>query len=257
MSDIDVAFFYDTLENFKSSGYKIVKSPQIIPYFYVKNTNNIFAMLTLNRSGHVGDFSIEYSRTKSLESNIADSIRFNSLGTIGVDEDFVLRNSFIGFATAYNVIEGKNTLSSTEIPSIFVRFEVESVTDIQNILLKFKAMFAQKLKGVIRNTSDVTNIVYMSVEDLFYISRFTTYKIVDDVSKRVVTVDMEEQGFPALDEVTEIYYADRELGDIPCTDKFNELENCCPEVEFYNNRSLLLGKSLISLFSNDLPIMME
>lgn len=257
MSDVDVVLFYDTLEKFVSSGNKIVKSPQIIPYFYIKDSGDVFAMLTLNRLGTVCDFSIEYTPTKSIQANVADSIKINSLGTIALDDDFILHNSFIAYTRVYNVMEGKNTLSDKEIPVIFVRIEVKTQMEIHKILLSFKAMFAQKLKGIINISTEVTNLIYMSVEELFYICRFTTYKIVDDITSTVVTVDMEEQGFPALEEITEIYYADRELGDIPCSERFNELENCCPEVEFYSNRSLLLAKSLLPFFDGNFPIMMK
>lgn len=257
MSDINVAFFYDMLEEFMSSEHRIVKSPQIIPYFYVKETGDVFPMLTLNRSGHLGDFSCEYTLTKSIESNIADSIKYNSLGSINIDEGHVKNFTFIGYSTSYNVSEGKDTVSSTEIPAIFVKLPVEKESDIHKIILDFKSKFAQKLKGNFYSSSDVTNLVYMSVENLFYICRFTTCKIVNEKTGDIVTIDIEEQGFPALDEITELYYADKEKGEIPCSDKFNELENCCPEVDFYTNRSLLLAKSLLPLFNNDLPVMLH
>lgn len=256
MSDINVAFFYESLDTFLSRDYKTdkpLKSCQIIPYCHIIESGDVYAILTLSKGGCVKDFGTDWGRNKSFQSYVSDTIRETSLNTINLSEDWILKNSHIGYSTSYDVTTGRNVLTERGIPALFVRFDVPTFDDLNRILEKFRDNFSKVSKSVIESTTDVSNIIYMPVEDLFYVSRFTTYKVNEgDV---IIEIDMESAGFPAYQEITEIYSPLLLDGDIPCSDKYNELSNCCPSVDFYTDRSILLRDSLLPLFNQDFPIM--
>lgn len=253
MADLDVAFFYESLEVFLTRDYKLNKSIQIIPYYVIRSSNDVYAMLIVNSSQTVTDFSTDWGKNKSFQTYVADSIRSNSLGCINLYEDHILINSHIGYATAYNVSEGKQTLAEGEIPAVFVKIVVDTIDDLDDILFNFKDSYSKAVKRIIDGTFTVSNLVYMPVEDLYYISRFTTYKV--RTPDGIITIDMDDEGFPAIPAITHIYSPILEDGDVPCGDKYNELGNCCPPVTFYTARSILLRKALLPLFSHGLPVM--
>ena len=253
MTSLNVAFFYESMGEFLSKDYKPSKSTQIIPYYVVRDSGDVYAMLTVNSSQCVSDFSSEWGRFKSFQSYVADSIKAVSLDCIQIDEDYVVANSFMGYATSFNVSEGKNMLAENEIPVIFVKIVIDTIEILNNILVSFKDNYSKTVKRVIGGSSDVLNLVYMPVEDLYYVSRFTTYKV--NTPEGNIVIDMEEDGFPALPVITDIYSPILESGDIPCGDKYNELGNCCPPVSFYSSRSVILRKALLPLFAQDFPIL--
>lgn len=254
MSTDTLAFFYTPLNEFLTNFSDTNRNTQIVPYYVIRETGDMFAMLTLNRVGIVQDFNLEHNKNKSFVSNVVDSIKKNSLCCINLSEEDVISNSFIGYSTHYDVSKGKRVVSEHGIPAVFIKIEVDTRSELNNILRRFKTNFAKKLTSVISNSSDITNLIYMPIEDLYYLCRFTTYKI-NKSSTQFIEIDMEEEGFPALSDITAIYKADSRNGDIPCSSYFSELENCCPEVDFYRNRSISLFKSLLPLFNNDVPIM--
>lgn len=253
MTSLNVAFFYESMGEFLPKDYTKNKLTQIIPYFVISDTRDVYAMLTVNKSQCVGDFGTDWRKNKTLQTYVVDSIVKSSLGCIQVDEDYVLANSFVGYATADNVIEGKRDLAENEIPTVFVKFVVDNIDSLNDILIKFKDNYSKSVKRVIGGSSNISNLVYMPVEDLYYVSRFTTYRI--NTSDGNIVIDMEEDGFPALPVITDIYSPIPEFGDIPCGDRYNELGNCCPPVTFYSSRSVLLRIALLPLFDGDFPIL--
>lgn len=254
MSDIDVAYFYESLETFKSSNFELPKTIQVIPYFKIAEDGDIFALLTLNNLQCVCDFSTSYSRDKTIESYVASSLKYNSLDCINLPEEYILANSHVAYVTSYDVGLGKTVLSYSPFPTVFVKVNLDTYDMLYQFLRAFKISFKKKLQGVIKSSSEVTNIVYMDASELYYMCRFTTFTI-EDSNSNVVEVSIEDQGFPARDEITEFYTCDRETGDIPVSDKYNEFANTCPEVDFYYSRSVNLGKSMISYFDNNVPIL--
>ena len=253
MNPLNVAFFYESMEVFLSKDYKPSKLTQIIPYYIIRDSGDVYAMLTVNNSKCVSDFSSNWGKFQTLQSYVADSIKSVSLNSIKIDENYVISNSFIGYATSYNVSEGKNNLADNEIPAIFVKFNVDTIDVLNDILIKFKNNYSKIIKRVINGPSNISNIIYMPAEDLFYISRFTTYTVNTDHGN--IKIDIEEDGFPALPVITDIYSPILENGDFQCSDKYNELGNCCPSINFYNNRSILLRKALLPLFTENFPIL--
>jgi hypothetical protein len=254
MSDIDVAYFYESLENFKSSNFELPKTIQVIPYFQIKKNGDVFALLTLNNLQTLCDFGTSYSRNKTLESYLVSSLKYNSLDCINLTEEYILNNSHVAYATSYDVATGKNDLNYNPSPTVFVKINIETYEDVYKLLKSFKDSFRKKLQGILRSTSETTNIVYMDATEFYYMSRFTTYTI-EDSNSNVIEVEIEEQGFPARDEITEFYTCDVENGDIPVSDKYNDFANTCPEVDFYYSRSINLGKSIVTYFNNNVPIL--
>lgn len=254
MSDIDVAYFYESLEYFKSSNFELSKTIQVIPYFQIKESGDIFALLTLNNLQCLCDFGTSYSKSKTLESYVADSLKYNSLDCINLSEEYILANSHVAYATSYDVAAGKNALLYNPFPTVFVKVQLETYEKVHKFLKAFKDSFKKKLQGVIRSSSETTNIVYMDATELYYMCRYTTYTI-EDSNSNVIEVVIEDQGFPARDEITEFYTCDREFGEIPVTDKYNEFANTCPEVDFYYSRGINLGRSLVTFFNKNVPIL--
>lgn len=254
MSDVNVSYNYESLETFKSSKYNLPKAIQIVPVFRLADGSETYGLFTLNNLQCISDFGSSFNGNKSLDTHIADCIKYNSLNTIMVSDEYISTNTDVAYSTSYDVSKGEVTLSYNPLPIFFVNFMIKSVEDLNNILYKFKIKFASKLKGVIASTSDTTNLIYASPVEIFYICRNTTYSITDK-NEDVVKFNIEESGFPARDDISLIYKSNSELGEIPCSDKYNEFANCCPEVEFYNNRAVSLGDSFVRFFERNLPIL--
>lgn len=255
MSDIDVEFKYESLDDFKSSGYILPKEVQVIPVFHIKDNGDIFAVLTMNSTLCVRSFGLGYSRNKSINSFVCDSIRQNSLNSLPINEEYVSKNSNIAFSTCYDVSLGKTILNTHYSPIIFVDVFVDNINVLNEVIKSFKSSFAKVKSGVLVVDSDVTAMIYLSVEELFYLSRFTSYKMTSNGD--VIEVDIEEQGFPARGDISEIYEADKSKGDVPITDKYDPLANCSPEVEFYTKRDIVMGMSILAYSNAELPFMMR
>jgi hypothetical protein len=255
MSDVEVEFKYESLANFKSSGFILNKEVQVIPVFHIKNNGDIFAVLIMNSTLCVKSFGSGYSRNKTIESFVSDSIRYNSLNALPINEDYVNKNSHIAFSTCYDVNLGKTILNVNHSPIIFVDIFVDNIEILNNVIKTFRDSFSKVKSCIITSDSDATALIYLSAEELFYLSRFTTYKI--STPTGVVEVDIEEQGFPARSDLSEIYETDKSKGEIPITDKYEPLANCSPEIEFYTKRDIIMGMAICNYSNAELPFMMK
>lgn len=255
MSDIDVEFKYESLDDFKSSGYILPKEVQVIPVFHVRSNGDIFAVLVMNSTLCVKSLGMGYSRTKTVESFVSNSIRYNSLNSLPINDEYVRNHSHITFSTCYDVESAKTILNSNYSPIIFVDINVDNIEVLNNVIRTFRSTFSKVKSGVLTTDSDVTAMIYLSVEELFYLSRFTSYKIT--TSTEVIDVDIENQGFPARNDISEIYEANKSQGEIPMTDKYEALANCSPEIDFYVKRDTVLGMAVCAYLKAELPFMMK
>lgn len=255
MSDVNVEFKYMPLNDFKSAGFSLSKEVQVIPVFHMKNNGDIFAVLIMNSNLCVKSFGDRYSNNKTLESYVVDSIRTNSLNTLPINESYVKKNSHVAFSTCYDVNLGKIILNVNYSPIIFVDVFVDNVQVLNGIIKSFRETFSKIRTGVLESESDSVAMVYFSAEELFYLSRFTTYKI--ETSGEIIDVNIEEQGFPAKDDISIIYEVDNSKGEIPVTDKYDSFANCSPEIEFYTKRDITMGLAICAYSNAELPFMMR
>lgn len=253
MSDIDVEFKYESLDTFKSNGYSLPKEIQIIPVFHIKDSGDIFAVLVMNSTLCVKSFGTKYSKSKTIESFISDSIRYNSLNSIPINEEYVKLNSNIAYSTYRDVSLDRVVLNVNYSPIIFVDIIVENITILNNTIKIFKDNFSKLKSGILTSDADVVAMIYFSVEELFYLSRFTTYKMI--FSGDVIDVDIEEQGFPARSDISDIYFANKSKGEIPVIDKYDPQANCSPEIEFYSKRDIIMSISICKFLDEGLPFM--
>lgn len=249
-------FNYISLEEYILNGYNFPKSIQIIPYFKFDDDLSIYALLGLNRKQTVVDLGGDLHRGKDVRNFIRDCIKKNSLNSFELEIEDLHDRIFVAFTSAYNDTHGKEMTTNDFIPIFFVKLNIPSYDMLYQILLKFKNNFRRVITGLDNSDSKITNLIYMDAQELFYISRFTTYKIADE-SGDFISINLEEQGFPARSDITEMYECDVLKFEIPLSDNYNKDANSCPEVNFYRSRSITLGNCLVEFFQHNLPILMD
>jgi hypothetical protein len=253
MSELDIKFNYDRLDVFISKEYNVPKNVQVIPVFHIKDSGDVFAVLVMNSTLCLKSLSVDFLKNKTLNSFISDSIRFNSYGTIYSNEDYILENSHVAYSTCRDVITDTIIINPRITPTFFTDYYVDEIENLNNIIKRFRNEFINLKKGSSKSDLDTIVLTYLSPDDLFYMCRFTTYKIMSEGVP--LHVNIEEQGFPVRSDISVIYEVNRSKGEIPINNKYDYLANCPPELEFYTKRSGSLGNSICSFFENDLPIM--
>lgn len=247
-------FLRENLEDFKMNNFSFPKTMQIVPCFHIIDREEVFIMLLLNKNDYLCDFGSSFnSSTMSLENYIVDSLKTKSLDIILTDGEYLKQHSYVAYKKNFD----DNSIISTAnvklpLPIIFVDFYLQNISKLDEILINFKGNFAQNLNNNFR-TVEIHNLVYLSAIDIFYISRNTDYKIFTEENEEII-IDIQSNGFPAKQNVTEIYKINGASGDIPFDNHYNEYANCCPEVNFYYSRSEDLSRSLLEFFDSRLEI---
>lgn len=255
MSEIDVKFNYVPLVNFKSDWKKPPKEISIIPVYHIMDSQDIYGMLRLNKTQVVTSFGEKFKGSSNdLESHVANSISLNSLGVINLTHSYILNNSFVAYSTVPNVQTEGLSLNPKINPIIFVNITVPTINDLNNTLVRFKSQFQNKMKGYSNFESDSTALIYLDVTELYYLMRFTTYKIVDE-SNNVHIVDIQSNGFPARSDITNIYRPNYIRGEIPVTENYDYLANSCPVVDFYRKIDISLSQDILRYEDANLPFM--
>lgn len=254
MSDVNVSFGYSPLIDFLSSGYSLPKEINVIPVYRINGGGDVYGVLSLNSLLYVKSFGRGFNRGKTLQSYVADSLRYNSLGVINLSEEYVRNNSFVAYSTSYDVYDGKNAINTNHQPIVFVEIHIDSIEEMQLMIRQFKVKFANKLAGVFQSESDTVAIFYMNCTEMFYLMRFTTGKFTDETDVTHI-IDIESDGFPARAFISEVYEADYSKGEIPITDKFDQHANCCPEINFYTKIDQNLGIAFVAYSIAELPFM--
>jgi hypothetical protein len=247
--------YHESILSFLKKGHKLKKYTQIIPKYFIEENGETVYLLRINQNNTIFDFSEKYESDKgTILSYIRDSVLFNTLNVIKLTKEEI-KNGTILYSTEYDESSGKYIISDDVKPIIFINIVIPSFSYLKRKVIKFKEAFKLNLNGITDSTSDTTNIIWVTIEELFYLSRFTIAKFInvnEDGEEEEVTIDVRESGFPAWPEITKLYKLSLENGDIPYTSNFNPLANCCPEVKFYEERSIDLFESLIFYFNEDI-----
>lgn len=241
----NVGVFTEDLISFKSNNFVLPKTIQVVPCFHIDNSGEVFGMLLLNQIGCLCDFGSSYQNNMSLEEYVSLSIKTKSLDTINIDTEYINENSYV----AYKKFD-QNTIDFETFPIIFVNLNLENIESLNDIIRNFKLTFSKIIKT---ETPETNNLVYLSAEDIFYISRNTTYKIVSNETNEVLIIDIQQTGFPAKKSISDIY-KEHSASDIPVSIYYNQYANCCPEINFYSLRSEDLCKSFLEFFEANLEI---
>lgn len=257
MSGLAKTFVYSTLRDFLDTGLRLPKMVQVIPYAYIRESREVLPILTISNLGFLTDFGGTYSSLSSLVSYIENSIKENSLGTLEVTNEYILKNASIAYTKVYDVSKAVHEIYSPISPVVFVRYEFERSEDLEQLIRDFRLLFSKRSEGIYQKQtlSSTYNLTFLNPEDLFYTLRQTTATIQDPKSGLFYKLNVEEKGFPADPRITNIYQVDPTSGDIPFGHEINQYANCCPEVKFYSEVSSILKLSILSFFSVELPIL--
>lgn len=254
MSDDNVSFGYSPLGDFTTSGYTIPKEINIIPVYKIKNGGDVYGVLSLNSNLCVKSLGMRFSRGKTIQSYIVDSLRYNSLGAINISEEYAKNNSFVAYSTSYDVYNGKTDINSQYQIIIFVEIEINEIEEMQTMIHQFKTNFKSKLAGVIDSESESIALFYMNCTEMYYLMRFTSGRFTDEAGIEYF-IDIESDGFPARSFITELYEPDYSKGEIPITDKYDHRANTCPEIDFYTKIDQNLGVAFVAYSRSELPFM--
>ena len=255
MSELTKTFVYTRLSDFLSSGFQLPRTVQIIPYAYIRSTDEVVAILTMNNLGVLTDFGTNYSSRTDLVSYIERDLDENSFGLLKRDREYIMEHGSIAYTKMFDVSTGVEALYNVISPVVFVRMEFERSEDLEEILNEFSVLFAKKIEGLFNSTSSTYNIVFISISDLFYTCRGTVATRRDETTGHKYEFDVSLNGFPADARITKIYKAVASSGDIPFDYQVNQYANCCPEVNFYSDVSSTMKFSLMNFFLEDLPIL--
>ena len=257
MSDSNVVYSYESLSSIDLSIFSTLVNVQIVPSIRNKETGEIYALLTINSNGVVCEFGdTKKNKSMSITRFITLYLKINSLNTIRLSEDYILKNTQVAYATSTDVETGVTILRKVELPIFFINIDIPNMNSIHDLLLKFKSSYKDYIKKtIISDRIHVTNMIYISPHDLFNFLRGEDYKVIDE-NNEIFEISIDDNGFPALKEITEIYSPKYDEGEIPVNIHPNEYANCCPEVHFYKESQNSLKKSFMKFFEKELEILM-
>lgn len=241
MSDVNVSFGYSPLVDFMSSGYTRPKEINVIPVYRVLDGGDVYGVLALNKNLSVTSLGIGFHKGKTMVTYIADSLRSSSLGIINLTDEYIKNNSYVAHSTSYDVYSGKADINTKYQPIVFVEINVNTIDDLHDVIADFRDAFSAKIAGVNESETDKVALVYMDCTSMFYLLRYTTWKIVDPKTHQTHIFSVEDDGFPALDFITTTYKCDPSKGEIPVSDKPDRSANRSPEIDFYSKIDLNLG----------------
>lgn len=255
MSDSNVFYLYESLGNVKPSIFNSLVNIQIIPCIKDKETEQIYVLLGMTQQGFVIELGDKISKSNTIPNFISHKLKSNTLGLINLSTEYIQANTYVAYATSLDIETGERVLRKIELPIFFVNIEINNIDDLNDLLINFREKYKSYIKKVILSDRiNVTNLIYMDSTDLYHFMKGGVCKVQD--GENVVEINFEEEGFPALEAISEIYKSDEEAGDIPITIYYNENANCSPEVFFYKNKDSALQKSLLKYFNVELPIIM-
>lgn len=255
MSDVNISFDCSPLVDFMSSGFSYPKEINVFPVCRIRETGDIYSIIGLNKNLCVTSLGMGFNKGKTLVTYVADSLRYNSLGVINISDDQIRENSKVAYSTSYDVYNGRTDLNNSYQPIIFTEIQLNTLEDLHDIIRKFRDTFTTKLSGVNEYNSNIVALVYMDCTSMFYLFRYTTWKIVDDRTHETHIFSVEDDGFPALEFITETYKCDTTKGEIPLTDKPDKDANRSPEIEFYDKIDQNLGIAFTAYSNAELSFM--
>lgn len=241
MSDVNVSFGYSPLVDFMSSGYTRPKEINVIPVYKILDSGDVYGVLALDKSLSVTSLGSGLHKGKTLVTFIADSLRKNSLGVINLNDEYIKDNSYVAHSTCYDVYSGRTDINRNYQLIIFVEISVKTIDDLHNVILDFRETFTSKISRNLDYENDKVALVYMDCTSMFYLLRYTSWKIVDTKTHQTYIFSVEDDGFPALDFITSTYKCDPSKGEIPMTDKPDRNANRSPEIDFYSRIDFNLG----------------
>uniref|UniRef100_A0A6C0BDQ4 Uncharacterized protein n=1 Tax=viral metagenome TaxID=1070528 RepID=A0A6C0BDQ4_9ZZZZ len=255
MSELNKTFVNIRLQDFLGLKYQLPKTVQIIPYAHIRSTDEIVAILTLNNLGVLTDFASSSFDNSNPYIYIQKNIYENSLGVIELSKEYIIENASISFVKSHDVSTNSDILFKHIPPVIFIRLDFERSEDLEELLIRFSFLFSKRIEGIVDNTTQTYNIIFINPTDLYYTCRGTTARRFDQLSGNTYDYDVKEDGFPADQRITTIYKSKSIYGDIPFGSNVNQFANCCPEVSFYRQVSSSLANSLLNFFDVELPIL--
>lgn len=258
MSELDKEFVYKPLSEFISENNQLRDLVCVIPYTRIisKSTGkeSIFTLLLMNKNGVVCDFGF-FLKEKNIAHYVKTKLSNGSFGLLNYDEDYIIENSYIAYSLVYSVELGIKVIDKTCNPIIFTEVKYSSLRELVLLGRQYREEFKSSLKGHYKSAdSSNPNLIWMSPMNLYYLSRGTTYTVLDDNGEEI-RIDINESGIPAEPSVTYTYKVNAEKGEIPCDNNYSELANCPPEVKFYRDISFSLALPLQRYFENELPIL--
>ena len=264
MSVSNVEFFFEPLTSCVSI-VESVKTLQIIPALHILDTDDVFGLMAMNRLGvllDIGGLKVD----RDILISIVALIRKNTLGCLLLDSeisndttvyeltrcrcDYVMENTYVAYATYYDVETGRNLLKKEILPIFFTNFKYSSYASMFDMLRNFKETFSQFKRKVIEiSDTSITNLVPMTGEEIFYTCRGKDFKMVLDDGETIIEVPF-DNGFPATDAVTDLYSCNG--SEIPVTSHHNEYATACPEVNFYREVGVRIRNSLMTYFHSNI-----
>ena len=255
MTELNKTIVHAPLREFLTTGFQLPRTVQIIPYAYIRTTDETLAILTMNNLKVLTDFGSSFGEDMNLLDYIEKNLDLNSFGLLKQSKEYILEHGSIAYAKFLDVATGSELIYKPISPIVFLRFEFECSEDLEEIISNFSILFTKKVEGIIRTSSLTYNLVFLSINDLFYTCRGTSVKKYDERTGQIYEFDVSENGFPADDRITRIYKTNAASGEIPFDFQINRYANCCPEVIFYSDVSSTMTFSLMTFFSVSLPIM--
>lgn len=256
MSEDNESFGYSPLSDFMRSGFTSPNWVNVIPVYKIANGGDVYGVLGLNKNLAVTSLGMSYNRNKTLVTCVADALRFNSLGAINITDRHIIDHSFVAYSTSYDVRSGQTDLNGKYQPIVFVEITIDSIQELHDTIHRFRENFKSQMNHLINDSgSSIVALTYMDCTSMYYLFRFTTWKIIDSVTKKTHEFSIENDGLPALSFISETYKCDHSKGEIPVTDKTDPLANRCPEIEFYTKIDQNLGIAFTVYSEHDLPFM--
>lgn len=256
-SESNVSYLYESLGNIIPRIFKSLSNIQIIPCIKNRETDEIFALLGMTSIGIVTDLGNKMKKNNSLSNFISQTLKINTLGLINLSQEYIENNTNVAYATCVNVETGEVILHKNELPIFFVNIDIDNIEQLNDLIMNFREKYKHYIKKtIITNRINITNLIYMDSVDLFLFMRGGICKVEGDSEDYVIEINIEEEGFPAIEVISEIYKAREEIGEIPITNYYNENANCCPEVFFYMGKDDSIRRSILKFFEKKLEILM-
>ena len=223
----------------------------IIPYVWIEanESQQSFVLLQNTKNGEkniISDFGGEFSFS-SLDEYISSSLIEKTFGTLTIPNDHIRKNTSF-FASIDNDYKNEVFLVPNTPIVCLVNLGTSTKLSLNGIIVNFIENYKYKLRTDPKSSNFLTNLVYMSQLDFYYLIRGTTFHIYDDESGEEYEMEVKD-GITFDDDLINLYNA--KPTDIAVTVIYNPEANFPFRVYNFSQIITSLQKTMLPLMNDE------
>lgn len=189
----------------------------VIPYSWVTDSETgetkCFVFTMQEVTGFIRPFRASSKKDEEVSKTVANALRESTFGLINIKES--KRNSVMKVHLYADVDEeGAPTISGEKIPIVTVNLKLRTKEELNHLVESYVSLLKTKILMEPTSRGLMTNLVYMTNSDLYYLARGTTYTVTDEDEEYEYQVS---NGIFFEKDIVDLYTPNRAAGEIPLT----------------------------------------